>query len=272
MTESEKLFAIREVSEMTGVKPVTLRAWQRRYGLIVPSRTEKGHRLYTQDNIDTILDVKRWLAQGVSIGKVKPLLGTQPEAAPLPMGSSSLSEVETTLLAISQLNKAKADNIVSNVLKEYPANMVVEQYIHPMLEALELLKGSVRSLQKGLFCSLIVSRINAILESENKAASKGKMLFVSLAPMGDLSAWARLLMLSGKGFSIVVIEGVDDFSGLLREFDLKNFSAVQLHSHKPLLERQLTWIRELGEMDDLRFGFSPMIKLLHQDVLGAAEV
>jgi DNA-binding transcriptional MerR regulator len=29
-------FAIREVSEMTGIKPVTLRAWQRRYGLVQP--------------------------------------------------------------------------------------------------------------------------------------------------------------------------------------------------------------------------------------------
>ena len=28
---TEKLYAIRDVAEMTGVKPVTLRAWQRRY-------------------------------------------------------------------------------------------------------------------------------------------------------------------------------------------------------------------------------------------------
>ncbi|MCG6506952.1 MerR family transcriptional regulator, partial [Vibrio parahaemolyticus] len=47
MACEEKLYAIREVSEITGVKPVTLRAWQRRYNLVQPQRTAKGHRLYT---------------------------------------------------------------------------------------------------------------------------------------------------------------------------------------------------------------------------------
>ena len=51
---SEKLYAIREVSELTGVKPVTLRAWQRRYNLVQPQRTEKGHRLYTDQDIALI--------------------------------------------------------------------------------------------------------------------------------------------------------------------------------------------------------------------------
>ncbi len=41
------LYPIRAVSRLTGVSAVTLRAWERRYGLIVPSRTAKGHRLYS---------------------------------------------------------------------------------------------------------------------------------------------------------------------------------------------------------------------------------
>ena len=43
--EREELFPIREVARLTGVNPVTLRAWERRYGLIQPTRTESGHRL-----------------------------------------------------------------------------------------------------------------------------------------------------------------------------------------------------------------------------------
>ena len=41
----EGSYPIREVSRLTGVNAVTLRAWQRRYGLVQPARTEKGHRL-----------------------------------------------------------------------------------------------------------------------------------------------------------------------------------------------------------------------------------
>ena len=38
-------FPIRVVSQRTGVNSVTLRAWERRYGLLKPLRTPKGHRL-----------------------------------------------------------------------------------------------------------------------------------------------------------------------------------------------------------------------------------
>ncbi|MDX1336249.1 MAG: MerR family DNA-binding transcriptional regulator, partial [Gammaproteobacteria bacterium] len=35
-------YPIRTVTDQTGVHPVTLRAWERRYGLIKPERTPKG--------------------------------------------------------------------------------------------------------------------------------------------------------------------------------------------------------------------------------------
>jgi DNA-binding transcriptional MerR regulator len=40
---AEESFPMRTVSVITGVNPVTLRAWERRYGLIKPARTAKGH-------------------------------------------------------------------------------------------------------------------------------------------------------------------------------------------------------------------------------------
>ena len=70
MVCDEKRYAIREVAEITGVKPVTLRAWQRRYNLVQPDRTEKGHRLFTDQDIEMIRQIQSWLAKGVAIGKV----------------------------------------------------------------------------------------------------------------------------------------------------------------------------------------------------------
>lgn len=72
--DDNALFPIREVSRLTGVNAITLRAWERRYGLIEPIRTESGHRLYTQENIDTLQEVVRLTQQGIPIGRVKGLL------------------------------------------------------------------------------------------------------------------------------------------------------------------------------------------------------
>lgn len=64
------LYPIRTVSRLTGVPPVTLRAWERRYRLITPSRTEKGHRLYTEDDIQRVRQVLELLERGVGVGQV----------------------------------------------------------------------------------------------------------------------------------------------------------------------------------------------------------
>ncbi len=45
---------IREISRLTGVNSVTIRAWERRYGLIKPLRTNKGHRLYCHADVELI--------------------------------------------------------------------------------------------------------------------------------------------------------------------------------------------------------------------------
>ncbi len=45
------------VVQEAGIKPDTLRAWERRYGLPQPERTEGGHRLYSRRDIETV----KWL-------------------------------------------------------------------------------------------------------------------------------------------------------------------------------------------------------------------
>lgn len=41
------LYSIRAVSQATGLTVETLRAWERRYGIIEPKRDPSGHRIYT---------------------------------------------------------------------------------------------------------------------------------------------------------------------------------------------------------------------------------
>ncbi|XXD08921.1 MerR family transcriptional regulator [Klebsiella sp. R445] len=68
------LYTIGEVAQLCDINPVTLRAWQRRYGLLKPQRTDGGHRLFNEQEIDRIREIQRWIDAGVQVGKVKTLL------------------------------------------------------------------------------------------------------------------------------------------------------------------------------------------------------
>ena len=59
-------YSIGEVAERCGINPVTLRAWQRRYGLLKPQRSEGGHRQFDEEDILRIEEIKRWIERGVS--------------------------------------------------------------------------------------------------------------------------------------------------------------------------------------------------------------
>ena len=52
-------YNLKAVVQETGLKPDTLRAWERRYGLPEPQRTESRHRLYSQKIVDYVLQDRR---------------------------------------------------------------------------------------------------------------------------------------------------------------------------------------------------------------------
>lgn len=68
------LFPIRVVSRLTGINPVTIRAWERRYRLVMPERTPGGHRLYSRADVELLRAASRLIEQGVSISRATRLL------------------------------------------------------------------------------------------------------------------------------------------------------------------------------------------------------
>lgn len=81
--KQEQMFPIREVARLTGVNPVTLRAWERRYGLIQPTRTEIGHRLYSMTDIERVRSILGWIGRGVAVSKVGRILAKTSEVPAL---------------------------------------------------------------------------------------------------------------------------------------------------------------------------------------------
>lgn len=74
------LFPIRVVAQLTGINPVTIRAWERRYRLVEPARTPGGHRLYSQVDVERLRAAARLVARGVSISGASRLLLNSGEA------------------------------------------------------------------------------------------------------------------------------------------------------------------------------------------------
>lgn len=64
---------VKAASQLSGVAEHTLRAWERRYQAIEPSRTESGRRLYSMQDVDRLKLLAALLDQGYSIGVIAKL-------------------------------------------------------------------------------------------------------------------------------------------------------------------------------------------------------
>ena len=82
-------FTIRAASALTGINENTLRAWERRYGLISPERTAKGYRLYSDEEIARLRLIQSVIHDGIPVGHVRAYLQT-------PAGQERLRGATTT--------------------------------------------------------------------------------------------------------------------------------------------------------------------------------
>jgi len=133
------LYPIRTVSSLTGVHPVTLRAWERRYSLIKPQRTPKGHRLYTDADINVIKQVLELLNQGVSVSQAKRVINEAGASFPTTEQETSdpwTEYQERMLTAINAFDELALDSLYNDILSLYPIDVVSVRLISPLLKHL----------------------------------------------------------------------------------------------------------------------------------------
>jgi DNA-binding transcriptional MerR regulator len=134
LVASENLIRIGELSRRTGVSPEVLRAWERRYGLFSPHRTDGGFRLYAPGDVARINAMKRLIAEGVAAGEAAQRIVASPATVG---GSPGASHFEVRLgvlrTALASYDEASAHTAIDQLLMEFDADTVMRSGFLPLL-------------------------------------------------------------------------------------------------------------------------------------------
>jgi len=157
-TEQDR-FPIRVLAEKTTVGTSTLRAWERRYGLLRPERTPKGHRLYSYLDVKRVLKILDLLNDGHTLPGIADIFSAENTSTDIinlydtsnngsppsingtsientPMASVWGNYINTTLEATSDFNIERIDAIYNESSSLYPIDMVTERLIQPVIDTL----------------------------------------------------------------------------------------------------------------------------------------
>ncbi|MFN8597129.1 MAG: MerR family transcriptional regulator [Anaerolineae bacterium] len=141
---NEPIYNAKAVTMQTGVTPATLRAWERRYGILLPDRTAGGHRLYSARDIAAIRWLKEHIEQGMTISRASALLQKQlyasdnqpvvPVLTDVPQPSRSLDTIKNDLYeALVEYDELTADEILSEAYSLHPIEAVCIDVIEATL-------------------------------------------------------------------------------------------------------------------------------------------
>lgn len=135
----EDLFPIREVARLTGVNPVTLRAWERRYGLIQPTRTESGHRLYSLSDIEKVRNILAWIERGVAVSKVSKILAKTESVQPVSalispdLVRADYAEWQQQVVdAVRNFDDIELDRIYGQIFSTYAVPIIFQDILMPL--------------------------------------------------------------------------------------------------------------------------------------------
>jgi len=211
---TDALFPIREVAKLTGVNPITLRAWERRYGLIEPVRTDSGHRLYTQHNIDTLKEVVQLTQQGIPISQIKNLVTVAKPETTDPKQEKELAPQLSKLLENQNIFELNA--LLDSLLADYPGKVWRD-----ILTQLTLtLSENKSSPSYHLWHSLLLPRLYSRLHlSTRQLSSPFKRVWVQkTSETSDIQGALAALYMVSKGFyPLLQPPGKVDFETILSQ-------------------------------------------------------
>ena len=226
---SETLLPIGELARRTGVNPVTLRAWERRYGLLKPQRTAKGHRLYPLEQVARVEAILGWLQRGASVGQVRELLD-KPSSTP-PKGDRQARQLQL-IEAIADLSQHALDQQLNQAMALYPAVTLCEQLLLPLLDLLDLRWRNYFNarLEQVFFHSWLRSKLGARVYHDNQFLQGPAVLLAedtehAFSPVLWLCAW----LFTSNGFPVEVFEHAVAGPQLQRAVTTLKPRAVLLH-------------------------------------------
>jgi|GEM_PF-2687480 len=207
------LITIGELSKKTGVNSVTLRAWERRYGLLKPTRTPKGHRLYSQSDIEYVMTVLAWLNKGIAVSKVKPLMDTNTIYTNERDENNDAWEQYIQEFHKSSLdyNEQKVDAVFNKLNKQYPFETLMKFCFTSIFESFDNspdVDSTHYFLCKCLKQRLVLMLLRLSKANNKKATSSPMIVLFSLTQDSLWKIWSAAIWLADKGFIVHVFDDI----------------------------------------------------------------
>jgi DNA-binding transcriptional MerR regulator len=172
---------IGQLARRTGVSPELLRAWEQRYGLLQPTRTAGGFRLYSAADEARVQRMQSLVSGGLAAAQAARLLLSDDEPAPSTASPSAttLEEAADNLTAsLDRLDEQAANTALDRLFATYTVETVLQEVILPYLHRLgeRWAAGEVSVAHEHFASNLIRGRLLGLAQGWGQGRGPGAIL------------------------------------------------------------------------------------------------
>ncbi|WP_066316160.1 MerR family transcriptional regulator [Bacillus sp. FJAT-29814] len=244
------VYSIKKVSELLDIPSVTIRAWENRYHVVNPMRTEGGHRLYSKKDIETL----KWLKEQTTKNQMKISEAVQllQQSTYKPIESIPISKPYEDLKAKLYHALIEMDAQEANNITEVAFSMFEYEYVfhHLLAEILYRIgddweNGKITVAQEHFASQFVMNRFGQFLRILPVNKSLPKIL--AFCPEGEdhhIGLMLFSLFLRKKGHEVIYLGPNTPFDGLLDVMENKQLSIIAISITNPAhMVRVEKWIQ-----------------------------
>jgi DNA-binding transcriptional MerR regulator/methylmalonyl-CoA mutase cobalamin-binding subunit len=206
---------MRVVTRRTGLNADLLRAWERRYQLVAPSRSEGGHRLYSDTDIERLRLLYRATLAGRNIGQLAELstdalaalvrhdaaadaqaggMSAVPERAEPHSPPSAAAFLSDCLRAVERLEATALDATLRRAAVALPAAAFLDTLVVPLLERAgsRWREGTLRPVHGHLVSGVVRRVLDRVTESASSPLATPNLVVAT--PAGQVHEFGALLV------------------------------------------------------------------------------
>jgi MerR family transcriptional regulator, light-induced transcriptional regulator len=186
-------YSIKELEQLSGIKAHTIRIWEKRHKIIVPSRTPTNIRTYSDDDLKKIINVSLLNNYGIKISKIAKMSPADMNERILQIAevkNDASVHIDQLIVAMMDIDEEGFEKILGNLILRYGFERAVTEIVYPFLERIGILwqTHNITPAHEHFISNLIRQKIIVAIDSLAipPKTSKKVMLFLPEHEMHEL--------------------------------------------------------------------------------------
>ncbi len=215
-------YSIKDLEELSGIKAHTIRIWEKRYGIVVPARTDTNIRLYNDEDLKKLLNISILNRYGLKISHLAKMDSDELKDKVIHISRETADtaiKIENLIISMLELDEWKFDKILNDSIIKIGFEETLVQLMHPFFEKIGLLWQTVaiNPAQEHFVANLLRQKLIVAIDGQAPVAPYNTVSFILFLHENELHELGLLFysyLLKKNGMNVIYLGQAVPFEDL----------------------------------------------------------